>query len=103
MKDYLDTRLAEISTSKPNKPLQEVNKLKESTEISWNRQGNKIQDQFNSDIAEDLAQALWAIQYKKTEANEKIQNCNKLIKIADTSKGGWDMVKEYMANLCRRL
>lgn len=34
LKNYLDTKLAKISTSKQNEALQEVKKLKESTEIN---------------------------------------------------------------------
>lgn len=106
LKEYLDKRLSEVGNESADVALSEVKQLKENREITWNREGNKIQFQFNNGIIDDLAQALWAIQYKKldycteliNQALDKLKQRNKLIKIADSSEGGWDTVKEYISN-----
>ena len=55
---------------------------------------------------EDLAQTIWAIDNLKfeharekiSELVEKVKRRNKLIKIADTSEGGWETVRQYESN-----
>ena len=55
---------------------------------------------------EDLNHTIWAFDYSKTdyarekieEIKDKIAKCNKLIKIADTSEGGWETVRQYQTN-----
>lgn len=84
----------------------EVKKIKSESDFSWKRQGNKIQFTFNSDLEDSLKQGIWAIQNGKTdyalellsEALEKIKHRNKLIKVADSSEGGWETVKQYISN-----
>ena len=53
-----------------------------------------------------MKQGIWAIENGKTdyaqellsEALEKIKQRNKLIKVADSSEGGWETVKQYISN-----
>ena len=84
----------------------QVKKLKTDTDYKWKFESNKIQFSLNSDVLEDLNQAIWAIENRKTdyaketilEAVEKLKKRNKSIKIADTSEGGWETVRQYESN-----
>ncbi|XP_060567344.1 uncharacterized protein LOC132726093 [Ruditapes philippinarum] len=83
----------------------EVKKLKEK-ELSWKKEGNKIQYTFNYQVSDLVGQATWAIQNNKLdyaldllkETDEKVHQRNKLIRIADTSEGGWETVRQYETN-----
>ncbi|ESP03683.1 hypothetical protein LOTGIDRAFT_171215 [Lottia gigantea] len=84
----------------------EVKKLKLDTEHKWSKIGNKVQYTFNSEVSDSLTQTLWALQHSKTdyakeclnETIEKLKQRNKLIKLTDTSEGGWETVRQYSAN-----
>ena len=84
----------------------QVKKIKSESDFSWKRQGNKIQFTFNSDLEDFLKQGIWAIENEKTdyavellsETLEKIKQRNKLIKVADSSEGDWETVKQYITN-----
>ena len=84
----------------------EVKKIKERADFSWRKPGNKIQYLFNSEIEETFNQANWAVENQKFEyAQEvigegltKIKQRNKHIKLADSSEGGWETVKQYQSN-----
>jgi hypothetical protein len=83
-----------------------VKKLKSDAQYKWRSEGNKIQYNSNTENMEDLTQALWAIDNTKIDyardlviaCIERLKHCNKLIKIADTSDGGWDASRLYEAN-----
>lgn len=84
----------------------DVKRLKTVHELKWRSEGNKIQYEFNSDLREQLKQVLWAIENRKTDYAREIlkDNCqslkrrNKLLRIADSSEGGWETVRQYEAN-----
>ena len=79
----------------------DVKKLKSDAQYKWRSEGNKIQCNFNTENMEDLTQALWAIDNTKIDyardlviaCIERLKHRNKLIKIADTSDGGWDTAR----------
>ena len=83
-----------------------VKKLKSDAQYKWRSEGNKIQFNSNTENMEDLTQALWAIDNTKIDyardlviaCIERLKQRNKLIKIADTSDGGWDTARQYEAN-----
>ena len=84
----------------------EVKKLKTEKDLRWKFQGNKSQYDFNCDIVDTLKQAEWAIENHKLEhcsdqlkeALDKLHTRNKHIRIADTSAGGWETVRQYESN-----
>lgn len=84
----------------------EVKKLRVEAEYKWSKQGNKVQFVFNSDIDDQIKQALWAVEHNKpdyarevlSDTQAKINQRNKLIKVADSSEGGWDTANQYQAN-----
>jgi hypothetical protein len=80
--------------------------LKSDAQYKWRSEGNTIQFNSNTENMEDLTQSLWAIDNTKIDyardliiaCIERLKHRNKLIKIADTSDGGWDTARQYEAN-----
>ena len=83
-----------------------MKKLKSEQEYTWKRPGNKNQFQFNSEVKDNIKQCLWAPENEKLdyvrellqESDSKVKQRNKLIKIADSSEGGWETVRQYESN-----
>ena len=75
-------------------------KLKEESKITFRFEGNKKQFQFNSDLAEKVKSASVALGKRKLdlvkthleELDSDIKKRNKLIRLADKSAAGWDLV-----------
>ena len=84
----------------------EVKKLKAVKDIHWRFEGNRLQFDFNSELEDSLKQAIWALENGKREyafellndSCEKLKVRNKHIRIADTSEGGWETVRQYVTN-----
>ncbi|KAK3084960.1 hypothetical protein FSP39_022074 [Pinctada imbricata] len=101
----LSTELSELK-QEVHGSSQVVKKLKTDTQHKWKFEGNKIQYLFNSELLEDVTQFSWAVSNSKFDyakeladsVSEKIKKRNKLIKIADTSEGGWETVRQYESN-----
>ena len=99
-----DTKLEEIQENFGS----EVKRIKkEALEAEpWKKQGNKIQFNFNTGVLDNISQAKWGLENNKldyvkevlSEAEDNLKQRNKYIRIADTSEGGWETVKQYTIN-----
>ena len=84
----------------------QVKKLKTEQDYTWKRTGNRIQYLFNSEVHDNIKQCYWALENNKLDylrellqdSENKLKQRNKLIKIADSSEGGWETVRQYESN-----
>ena len=109
-KNYLDKKLSTLKQDLKDEGQSStdsvVKKLKESAEISFKYEGNKQQHKFNSSLSDHVATAKKALGRKKysqvsdtlDELDKGIKKRNKLIRLADKSPSGWDLVNEYLSD-----
>jgi Txe/YoeB family toxin of Txe-Axe toxin-antitoxin module len=102
-KSYLDFKLVDLKQDLISEEDNFSQKVKDDVNQKFNKEGNKIQFLFNEDILNGLHKlqkqvtkpiAIDTIAYLVS----KVKIGYKLIKIADTSTGGWATVREYEAN-----
>ena len=107
--DVIDSKLAslEVKITKQQKQQheQQMCKIQEVSDKTFvfKRKGNEAQFKFNNTVREKMVQANTHINdgdaesafHSITEGIELIDNRQKLVKLADSSKNGWRTVQEY--------
>ena len=102
-KTYLDHKLHDLKSDIISEQENLSLKVKEQVNLKFKSEGNKIQFRFNEEIAADLAKLQKHCTSSVnnslvTDICDKLKSRNKLIRIADTSAGGWATVREYEQN-----
>ena len=109
-KDYFDKKLTALKRDIQEDSLSNsdsiAKKLKEDSKISFKFEGNKKQFYFNLGLAENVQSASTALGKRKFEVvrgyleelDSDIKKRNKLIRLADNSAAGWDLVNEYLSD-----
>jgi hypothetical protein len=109
-RDYFEDRLRSLKCELKDNAYQIsemfAKKLKTEKSYQFKFSGNQKQFEFNGDLDDDIGRikrVAEAKDYAKikdicSDVRDKIHKCNKCIKLADKSPGGWDTVKEYMSD-----
>ena len=107
-KEYFDKKLtalkSDIQEDSLNNSHSIAKKLKEESKISFKFEGNKKQFYFDSGLAVHAASTalgkrkLEVVQGYLEELDSDIKKRNKLIRLADKSAAGWDLVNEYLSD-----
>ena len=109
-KTYLDTKLTslkeDLAEDARTTSASVAKKLKEYSDITFKYEGNKQQHKFNCSLIEQVGLAQKALERKRhsqvkehlEELEKFITKRNKLIRLADKSDAGWDLVNEYLSD-----
>ena len=89
-----------------NDTTQELAKKVKKSENKLKFKGNQVQFEHNLDIQDNINSALKYIKCDRSkraitlieESLAVVKKCNKLIRIADKSEGGWRTVDEYLSD-----
>ena len=81
-------------------------RAKQDKKVDFKFEGNKKQYDFNSDILERVKDAIDLIEKRKEskalksldKVVEVLNGRNKLVRMADKSQAGWDIVEEYLTD-----
>lgn len=105
-KVYFDNKLGDLKSELVQEQDSLTKKLKEDVSLKFKHEGNKIQHKFNEEIVSELNKLLKFVPHSESHVIqlisnlvEKVKGRNKLIRIADTSAGGWTTVREYESNV----
>ncbi|VDI83634.1 Hypothetical predicted protein [Mytilus galloprovincialis] len=92
---YFDHKLVDLKSDLVREQDVISKKLIEEVSLKFKHEGNKIQYKFNEETITELNKVASII----IDLIDKVKERNKLIRIADTSTGGWATVREYEANV----
>ncbi|VDI17417.1 Hypothetical predicted protein [Mytilus galloprovincialis] len=105
-KVYFDNKLVDLKSDLVREQDVISKKLKEEVSLKFKHEGNKIQYKFNEETITELNKVYSFVPRSETKVSriiidliDKVKGRNKLIRIADTSAGGWATVREYEANV----
>ena len=108
--NYFDKKLVDLKDDlreeSQHSADQAAKKYKESSDLTFKYEGNKQQYKFNRELLEKIEGANKALQRKNIpqaterlkELTKQVQCRSKLIRLADKSPAGWDLVNEYLSD-----
>ena len=99
VKLYIESNRAFVSAS------EKLQQLKREAKVQFKFKGNKIQHEFNTELINNLKEAIAAVKESRQEAAIKsietavvdITKRNKLVRLADKSEDGWKVIDEYLS------